>query len=149
MNKKLAHTIFVFGDIVSIWILFIGYQEIRHTIAEITIYKDIVEFGNRDGFFILGIFLPLVHMLPIMDFIWPEIPKKCSHIVNRGFIIFTIVLIVSGFIVSSWMKSQVENSGYVYCRKASGVSALAKTLVYTKNMEICEEIVAADRQHTR
>ncbi len=149
MNKKLAHIIFFIGVIVSIWILFIGYQEIRHTLTAIANYKDIIEFGNRDGFFILGIFLPIVHMLPAMDYIWPEIPKKYSRIVNRSFIIFTIGLIISGFVVSSWIKSQVENAGYVYCRNASGVSALAKSLVYTKNMEICEEIVAAGRQRTQ
>jgi hypothetical protein len=50
------------------------------------------------------------------------------------------------FMISSWMKSHAENSGYIYCRNVSGVSALARTLVYTKSMDICEELVASKQK---
>lgn len=33
----------------------------------------------------------------------------------------------------------------IIVEKASGVSALAKTLVYNRNMEICEDLVAGEK----
>lgn len=65
---------------------------------------------------------------------------------NQGAIVMLIALFVAGFAGSYWIQSQVENAGYVYCRNASGVSALARTLVYTKYMDICEEFVESKKR---
>jgi hypothetical protein len=149
MNKKLAHTVLLFFDFLCIWGFLIGYHDVKHTLMEITSYTDMITFGSRDGFFILGIFLPAVHLLPVIDHIWPDFPKKYHQLVNISLIVTVVAMLSSGFIISSWIKSQVENAGYIYCREASGISALAKSLVYTKDMAICEDLVTAKYKHRK
>jgi len=68
---------------------------------------------------------------------------------NAGAIIMIIALFAAGFAGSFWFKSQVESAGYIYCREASGISALAKSLVYTKDMAICEDFVTAKYKHRK
>ena len=124
-------------------------MEFRRVIMEIDSQADIIKFNNRLGFPIVGLIVPSIHFLALIDRIWPELPKKHSRLVNRGIVIGLIALFTAGFASTLWIKAQVENAGYVHCRKASGDSALIKTLAYSKNINICEEIVAADRQRTR
>ncbi len=127
--------------------LWIGYQDIKDVLIEINNQADIIRFSSRAGFFIVAIGPPPIHLLAVVDYFWPNIPKKHSHIVNKGVIVVVVVLLAAGFVGSSWIKSQAENTGYVYCRNASGISALAKSLVYTKDMKICEDLVASKKKH--
>jgi hypothetical protein len=68
---------------------------------------------------------------------------------NIGIVILLSTLILGGIAGSHWVKSHVENAGYIYCWRASGSGAVSKTLVYTKDMEICEKLVEDDRRRTR
>jgi hypothetical protein len=83
--------------------------------------------------------------LGVIDWFWPEISKKFNAIINRSLVVMVIVLLGTGFFLSSWIEDRVE-SGYVYCRNASGISSLAKTLVYAKDKDICEAIVEPKRR---
>ena len=100
-----------------------------------------IQFSNRAGFFVLGFGFPPIHLFTIVDNARPGLFKKYIPIVNKSVVVLVAGLLVAGFASSSWIKSKVENAGYLYCRDASGVSALAKTLVYTKDLEICEDLV--------
>jgi hypothetical protein len=149
MNKKLAHTIAFLLDLLCLVGLWMGYDEFRRILLEINNQADMIQFGNRVGFFILAIGFPLIHLLSVIDFFWPSLPKKFNIVVNRALIIMVIALLGTGFFGSSWIKGRVENAGYIYCRNASGISALARTLVYTKNMDICEELVETKRKQQK
>lgn len=71
--------------------------------------------------------------------------EKYKKPVNYSIMGFVVALLVAGFAISSWLQSRAENAGYVHCRYISGVSALAKELVYTKEVQICEDLVAKAR----
>jgi hypothetical protein len=145
-NKKLGHIFFLFIDFFSFWLLWIGYNEIREIITGIHIQADIIRVGSRVGFYVVGIFMPITHIFIIVNSFFPVIEKKYSRLVNQGFIIALITLLAAGFLGSSSIRVNVENAGYTYCRNASGISALARTLVYTKNMDLCEELVESEKK---
>ncbi len=149
MNKKLAHTILFFGSLLCIGGLWIGYHEFQRILLEITNQADMIKFGNRVGFFIVGLFLPLIHLFIIVEHFRPTLIHKYKRLMNQGAIFLLIVLLSAGIIGSSWLESKVENAGYVYCRNASGISALAKSLVYTRDMDICEELVESKIKRRR
>lgn len=149
MNKTFAHTILLIGDIFCIWGLWIGYHSLIEVLSEINCQIDIINFGSRDGFFIAAAILPIAHMITIVEFFFPASIKKHLKILNISITIALVFFIISSFYISSWLKFKVENTGYVYCRNASGISALSRTLVYTKNFKICEELVEVKRKHQK
>jgi hypothetical protein len=115
---------------------------------EIKNQVDILRFGNRDGFFIMGIVFPLMHFLVTVEQLCPDFMKrieKHKKSVNYSIMGFIFALLIAGFAISSWLQSRAENAGYVHCRYVSGVSALAKTLVYTKEAQICKDLEAEAR----
>ena len=140
MNNKLRQSVIIFFDVLCIVFLWIGYDSIRQTLIEINAQVDIIRIGNRDGFFIVGIGFPLLHLLNITGHFWPDFIKKYQKSLNYGVIGLVIILLTAGFVGSSWLKLRVANAGYVHCRYVSGVSALAKTLVYTKDVKICKDL---------
>ena len=149
MNKSLAHTILLIGDILCIWGLWIGYHSLIDVLSEINCQIDIINFGSKDGFFIAAAILPIAHMITIVEYFFPAYIKKHMKILNVSTIIALVFFIITGVYISSWLKFKVENTGYVYCRNASGISALARTLVYTKNIKICEELVEEKRKQQK
>ncbi len=147
-NKKLAHIFFLFIDLFSLWLLWIGYHEIKEIITGIHSQADIIHVGSRVGFYVVGIFMPITHIFIIVNPFFPVIVKKYSRLVNQCFIVALIALLATGFLGSSSIRASVENAGYTYCSNASGISALARTLVYTKNMGLCDELVGSKRGAT-
>ncbi|MGD8834454.1 MAG: DUF1240 domain-containing protein [Desulfobacteraceae bacterium] len=141
MNKMTSHTILFILDLFCIWGIWFGLNELKLTLSELNNQSEFIRFSNRAGFFVLGFGFPPIHLFTIVDNAKPSLFKKYIPIVNKSVIVLVAGLLVAGFICSSWIKSRVENAGYVYCHKASGVSALAKNLVYTKEMKICEDMV--------
>jgi hypothetical protein len=128
-----------------LWVL---YDNFRQTLMEIKNQVDILRFGNRDGFFIMGIVFPLMHFLVTIEQLYPDFIKRIEKYkkpVNYSIMGFVVALLIAGFAISSWLQSRAENAGYVHCRYVSGVSALAKTLVYTKEAQICEDLEATAR----
>ncbi len=141
MTRKNAITLLFFFDLLCFGGLWIGYHEFQRILVEIANQADMIKFGNRLGFFVLGLFLPLIHIFIIVEYFRPALIHKHERLMNLGAIFLLIALLSAGIISSYWIKSRVENAGYLYCRNASGISALARTLVYTKNMDICEEVL--------
>ncbi len=115
-------------------------------LTNISKQAEIVEFNSRAGFFIVCIGLPLIHLLVYIENLFPPLSKKVHKIVNLGLVFFVAALLSAGFLASFWLQYRAENAGYIYCRNVSGVSALAKNLIYTKDMEICEALVAAKHE---
>ena len=149
MNKKLAHAILLFFDLLSFEGLWFGYHQFQRVAMDTINKLDMIRFSNRAGFFIVAIAIPLIHLLAVVDRFWPDFQKKYNHLVNVSLVVMIVALLSAGFIGSSWIKSQVENAGYIYCREASGISALSKSLVYTKDMAVCEDLVTAKYKHRK
>ena len=135
----LAHAMLFLGDLGGMYILRHGYHEINGIMIGIQTQVDTICVGSRIGFSIVGLLIILLHIFMIINAFTPVLEEKYSEQVNRYGVAALIVFFVIGFGGSAFMKNQVENAGYTYCRNASGISALARTLVYTKTMAICEE----------
>ncbi|MGD9368202.1 MAG: hypothetical protein PVH87_21050 [Desulfobacteraceae bacterium] len=148
MNNKLRHAGLLFFDLLCIVILWIGYDNFKQILMEINNQVEIIRFNSRDGSFIVGIGFPIMHLFVIADQLWPDFIKKLEkhkRLASNCFVGFVVALLLGGFAGSSWLQSRVENAGYVYCRYVSSPSALAKTLVYTKDQKLCEELEAEAR----
>jgi dipeptide/tripeptide permease len=146
INKKLAVTFLIVINFFCFWVFWKGYNEIKEIIALLYSHADVIRVGSRAGFFVVVIGVPIICLLPVVEKIWANFVKKYSKLITKCTIIGVIALLAAGFFGSSWIKARVENAGYTYCRNASGISALARTLVYTKNMDICEELVETKRK---
>ena len=138
-NKILAHIMFCACDLGSVYALWLGYNEVKEIMIGIQTQADTIRVFSRIGFYITGLFMILVHFFGIIVTFKPSIEKKYEQQITKGCIAGIIAMFAIGFGGSAVMKNQVENAGYVYCRNASGISALARTLVYTKTMAICEQ----------
>jgi hypothetical protein len=143
INKKLAITFLIFCNFLCLWAFWIGFNDIIKILASLQSHADVIRVGSRAGFFVVVIGAPILCLLPIVEKFWPVFLKKHSKLMSQCVVVGIITLFAAGVIGSSWIKARVENSGYTYCRNASGISALARTLVYTKSMDICEELVEA------
>lgn len=148
MSNTTRHLGLLVFDLICIIMLWVFFNCFKQTLSEINSQIDIVKFGNRDGFFIVGIGIPLLHLLIVIEQICPTFIQKIQKYkkpVNAGVMGFVIALLIGGFVISSWLQTRAEDAGYVHCRYISGVSALAKTLVYTKDAELCRDLSAKAR----
>jgi hypothetical protein len=146
MNKKLAHSIIILFDLLSFLGLWYVYHEVQGVLIKINNQADLIEFGNRDFFILVVLIVPVGHILAIIEHFNADLIRVYNKLLNYSVILALIILLGAGSFGSFWIKSRVEKVGYIYCRNASGISALAKTLVYTKNMDICEELVETKRK---
>jgi hypothetical protein len=146
MNKIHAHSIILFFDLLSLLGLWYAYQEVQRVLIEVTRQAKIIEFGNRDFFLFIVLIIPVGHLLAIAEHYNANLIKIHNRLLNYCVIFALIILLAAGFFGSLWIKYRVENSGYTYCRNASGISALSRTIVYTKNMDVCEDLVETKRR---
>lgn len=149
INKKQALVLFTLFDFLGIIAIWLGYDNLKEYFFGIDNHTEVIKFSSREGFFTAGIIIPIIHIVGIIEYFHPKFIKKHMKAANLSGIIAIIVFLFSSFFISSWMRSNIENNGYVYCRHASGVSALVRTLVYTKNMDICEELVESKKKRRR
>jgi hypothetical protein len=146
MTKKLAHSVIIFLDLLSLLGVWYAYCEVQLILTNINNNADIIKFGNRDLLLILVLIVPICHVLAVVEHFYADIVKTYNRVLNYCVIFLFFILLSAGFFGSYWIKARVENAGYIYCRNASGISALAKTLVYTKRIDICEELVETKRK---
>lgn len=146
MTKKQAIIGFTFFDLLSLGGLLILYHELGQITMDINSQVDMIKFGNRISFFFVGFIIPVIHLVGIIEYFKPKYILKYKRSLNYAIIILAIVLTAASLLGSFWIKSRVENAGYIYCRNASGISALAKTLVYTKNKDICEKASGSQKR---
>jgi len=146
INKKLAITFLIVINFFCLWVFWEGFNDIKEIIVSLHSHADVIRVGSRAFFFVVVIGVPILCLLPVVEKIWPDFVKEHSRLINQCATIGVIALLAAGFFGSSWIKTRVENAGYTFCRNASGISALARTLVYTKNIDICEELVETKRK---
>jgi hypothetical protein len=146
MSKTKAHILFIFGDLLGFFLLWSGYVDISKIVQDSSNLIEAISFSNRIGFFIFGIGILLIHVYLICESLRPKFFRKRIRWVDFVFIIFGIVLFAGAIFISIFMQHYVEKAGYQYCRGASGVSALAKELVYTLDEETCRQLTAERRE---
>lgn len=144
MNKKLAHSILVLGDIFCFWGLWIVFRKFQLIHMEITNNADMIRFSSRISFLVVGIFLPSAHLLTLIEYFRPSLIDKNKRFLNQSSIIALVVLVLFGFTGSSWIKTKVEKAGYICCSEAGGAGALVRSYVYTRNMNICDKIIVEE-----
>lgn len=145
INKKFAITFLLAINLFCLWVFWIGLSDMKEIIALSQRRADVIHIGSRAGFFVVVIGVPILCLLPVVEKIWTDFVKKHSKFITQSVIVGVVTLLTAGFLGSSWIRTRVENAGYTYCRNASGISALARTLVYTKNMDICDELVESKK----
>ena len=145
MNKKIGHIIFILFDLLCFEGLWSGYHEFQRILLQTINQVDLIRFSNRAGFFVFGVGFPLIHFFIVVENFRPALIHKYRRLMNVGAMALIMALFVVGFACSSWIESQVKKAGYVYCREASGISALAKSLVYTRNRDICADLATGEK----
>lgn len=142
MSKKKAHLILIFGDILALFALWLGYNEINKVMACVADFADMVNFNNRIGFLIFAAGFIIAHIFIICNNLFlNKIFEKKAAWGNGVFIILGIVLFASAILISVNMRTYVEKAGYLHCPKADKRMTFATYLIYTKNSEICSQLV--------
>jgi membrane protease YdiL (CAAX protease family) len=142
MSKKQALILFFLFDIPCLFILWYFPNEIGQLLLDTHKQADMVSFNSKEGFFILAIFVPIVHLLGFIEYFWFELIKKHSRLINYGAIVVFILLFVSAITISSLIKAKVENAGYMNCAELEWSGTYSVSYTYTRNQEICEQLVA-------
>ncbi len=142
MDRKTALIGLTFIDILVIWGFYIGYHQIHQVLTGISNSTDSVSFLNRNGVFFIMIPLPFFHIFSLVDYFKPSLVAKWRDSFHRAILFFTLGLFMLSFFISTGTRQYVEKSGYLYCHDASSFSVLFRTLVYTKDWETCNRLVA-------
>lgn len=140
-ENKLRHLVLFlsFRSVIHWWNLIL-FNEYNRIASDATLQVDMIKFGNRFSFLIVGAIIPMIHLWGIAEYFWPTFIKQNTRIISFALIACLFLLLSAGFAGSVWIKSKVEDEGYIYCGGASGVSALSRSLVYVKDIEICDEL---------
>ena len=143
MNKKQAHiSFFLVFDIPCLLGFFFFYNEVRHIFLDIHNQANMVTVGSKDGFFIFAIAVPLIHSVTIVEYFWFELIKKNEQLVNYSLIVMVILFFISAITISIMIKAKVENAGYANCSELEWWGTYSKSYTYTRNQEICGQLVA-------
>jgi hypothetical protein len=139
LKKCQAHIVLSIGDIIFIGFFIWGIGDIKRVIWEVSQQIDCIKFSNRIGFFFIGMILPAAHILSIVEHFKPSIAKKHIRAIDKYVIIIAVTMFISAIVLSNYTRNYVKNAGYIHCRKAEdNIGVISKTLVYTKDMDICE-----------
>lgn len=146
MSKRTAHFILLFFDICCMWGLYVGGHEVQRILSEIHNLAEVIDYVNRVCFFLVGMGVPIIHFLTIIEYLRPNLVHKHSLLMNWGAVALVVGLISGSIFGSFYLTYRLKSAGYVYCRRASGISALAKSVVYTIDDEVCEEFTTTQQR---
>ena len=142
MGKKTAHIVLIFGDFLTLFILWIGYNEINGVVTGIAKFSDSVSFNSKVGGFFVIIFMPIIHIYVICEYFFlQKVLPKIAKWVNRSIIILCIVLFASAIFISFYMRVYVIRAGYVHCYELDDQLSFSTYLMYTKNNDVCSRLI--------
>jgi hypothetical protein len=139
IQKIAAHTILFFLEVFIFLRMWHGYVHLTEVFTNVKAQIDMVILYSRCGVYVVGIGLPLIHGLVIIENIRPSI-RTHLKIINRSIIALIIALIVFAFGLTAQIKTHVENAGYIFCYKT-----YARYLVYARSNDLCEEAKKIER----
>lgn len=140
MNRKWALIAFSLCDMFGIFMIWWGIQQTQQVYSGIATLADSITFQNRIGFAFSGILLPIIHLIGIGEYFWPKWVKMRIGSINRILVVTGIVVLSGGILFSIHLQDHVSNSEYQFCAEASGPGVIVKTLVYTKNEDVCRRL---------
>jgi hypothetical protein len=129
------------GIILFLW----GIDQIQDVYQAVVGAAGHVVFENRIGLTFSGLLLPILLVVALCDMYLPEFAKKHRSFLEKITALSTVLLIGGGIFFSFYLQSYVSRSGYQYCGSASGTSAVMKTVVYTQNDVVCQQLTEARR----
>lgn len=139
-EKVTGHIITSIFDVLSIAAIFWVYVEHTQTMASISSAADIVSYNTKIYWALGMILVPIVHIIAIIDNLWP---KFFSKNVNKPATVIIIVLMVGFFVLPFIMSNKIENKlaikGYFYCDEASYHGTISSTRVFVKKNNLCTE----------
>ena len=110
MSKRAANIVFIFGDILAIGGLVIVYLVYTTMWSDIGQHVEQIAYSSGDAYMLLGIIVPVVHLLFIPWF------KKHEKIIVYGFSIYVLVgILITPRIFDYYFKNQLLENGYTYC----------------------------------
>lgn len=142
MSKKQALILFFLFDIPCLLILWYFPGEIRQLLLDINNKTEMVTVGSKDGFFIFAIVVPIAHLIGFIEFFYFEFIKRHTRLINYGFLSTLILLFISAIAISISLKAKVENAGYMNCAELEWSGTYSVSYTYTRNQEICGQLVA-------
>ena len=104
MSKKQSLMWFTLFDLMAIGGLFIFFYEVNRIWSDASSQVDMIKFGNRFSFLIVGITLPIIHFIGLVEYYWPLFINKNKRILNYGLILVGVLLLFAGFSTSHWIK---------------------------------------------
>ncbi len=147
MSKKKALIVLTVINLLALWALWLGYNEFNEVFTGVARFADTVSLNNRIGFFLVGIGVPIGYVFTLCDhFFLHRFFEKKAPWVNGAFITLGIVLLASAIFMSVFMRTYVERAGYLHCPQADERMTFITYLMYTKNYEICSQLVEGKRQ---
>ena len=110
MFKRADNIFFIFLDIIAIGALIFVYQIYTTIWNDISQHVEQITYSSGDAYMLLGIIVPVVHLLFIPWF------KKHEKIIVYGFTIYVLVgILITPRIFDYYFKNQLLENGYTYC----------------------------------
>jgi hypothetical protein len=142
MSKKQAHILISFFDLFCIGNIWLFYDDTSKLFFDIHNQVEMVTFSSKEGFFILAIGMPIIHLLVIIEHYYFGFIKRHAKAIGYGFIAMLLILFLSAIVISSLIKTKVENEGYINCHELNRSSTYSIFYAYTRNQAICEQLLA-------
>lgn len=139
VSRKVAHIALVVFDLFAIGGIFIGHQWLSEIFVEVNSKAEIIEFEKYTGYVFLGIVMPVLHICGIFETLRPKPALAYRTIIEKAFIVFSIILFASCIALMNWVPYKLEKEGYVYCQTAS-VRVASRIMIYTIDDEVCQEL---------
>ncbi len=150
MSKRMAHVVLVLVDILALFAIWLGYDEIRRVFIGIVNSADIISFNNRTGFLFVAIIVPITHSFAVCHhYWWQKALKKKATLVNWSFIVLGLVVFASAFLISTHIQTYVEKAGYQHCPKGDDRMTFSTYLVYTKDAAICRQLTVENKKEIK
>ena len=127
MNKTTAHIILLLIDIAALFACYYVYSEYRDISFQLTELVESVMIQRPLGLYAVLTLVPAIHATAYI-----KIPDNKAKLVNRSFITFFVVLVISAFVFDSWFDEKITESGYVYCEGRSESMRMSEFRVYLK-----------------
>jgi len=140
MDKKSAHfTLAIFDVIAVISVYWVMHRYNNFTVA-LENNIDVISFSNRLFFYIGALIAPIAHIMAVLEATATSFFETyIKKIANLIYFILVVLFFMITAVMSSVMKSKLENASYQYCDIASKHQKLSSELVYVKDMQLCSE----------
>lgn len=143
MSKRQAHILFlVLFDIPFLLAFWYFFNEFRNMFLDVINQADLVKVGSKDGFFILAVAAPFIHLVTVIEYFCFEFFKKHARLINYSLIGMVVLFLVSAISISILTIIKVENAGYINCEPLEWSGTYSKAYTYTRDQAICDRLVA-------